>query len=67
MLEAKKGELVAAGVAHPSNMAAWKAVSRDELLRHRSRRTRGTEETVKTISCSCSLSHQPQTHWECHY
>ena len=49
LLEAKKGELEASGISNPSEKAARKAITREELLKHCRRRTRGAEETIKII------------------
>ena len=49
LMEAKKGQLMNAGVRNPSASAIRKAVSREELARHCRRRTRGTTETVGLI------------------
>lgn len=49
LLEAKKGDLTAAGIILPSDAAAKKAITKEELLRHCRRRTRGVDETIKAI------------------
>ena len=49
LMDAKRGELMAAGVPSPSTRAARKAISRDELARHCRRKTRGTQETLNHI------------------
>ena len=49
LLKAKRGELVAAGVKDPSDVAVRQAVSAPELARHCKRRTRGEENTTKAI------------------
>ena len=41
LTEAKKGELVSLGVSRPTNAAARKATTKEELLKHCRRRTRG--------------------------
>jgi len=67
LLEAKKGEMAAAGIPHPKDTAARKVISKEELLKHCRRRTRGVEETVKAIEqLLLSLSHLQRTYWECH-
>ena len=49
LLEAKKGEMVAAGIPRPTDAAARKAISRDELLKHCRQRPRGVEVTISAI------------------
>ena len=49
LLEAKRGELVAAGVRDPSDEAVHHTVSADELARHCKRKTCGEEATIKAI------------------
>ena len=49
LMEAKRGEMVRAGLSHPSDAAVRKAISREEVLRHCRRRTRGAEETTSAI------------------
>ena len=49
LIKAKKGELSALGVSHPSDAAARKAVTNKELLKHCRRRTKGVEETTRAI------------------
>ena len=49
LLEAKRGELVALGITNPSERAIRKAITKEELMKHCRRRTRGVEETTKTI------------------
>ena len=49
LLEAKRGELVASGITNPSERAIRKAITKEELMKHCRRRTRGVEETTKTI------------------
>ena len=49
LIEAKRGELVGAGVSDPSPAAIRKAISREELARHCRRRARGATETVELI------------------
>ena len=49
LIEAKRGELVGAGVSDPSPAAIRKAISREELARHCRRRTRGATETADLI------------------
>lgn len=47
--EVKQGEMRSAGLGHPSDTAVRKAISRDELLRHCRRRTRGAEQTTSAV------------------
>lgn len=47
--EAKRRELVKAGIANPSQSAVTKALTRAEMARHCRRTTRGTEETTKLL------------------
>ena len=49
LTEAKKGELVSLGVSRPTDAAARKATTKEELLKHCRRRTRGVEETIVAI------------------
>ena len=49
LTEAKKGELVSLGVSRPTDAAARKATTKEELLKHCRRRTRGVEETIIAI------------------
>ena len=49
LLLAKKSELQSAGIVRPSDSAAKKALSREELARHCRRRTRGVVETQELI------------------
>ncbi|XP_078606607.1 uncharacterized protein LOC144879237 [Branchiostoma floridae x Branchiostoma japonicum] len=49
LLHAKKAELVSSGIVNPPDVAAEKAVTKDELARHCRRKTRGTEATVEAI------------------
>ena len=49
LMDAKKGELMQAGLADPSLSAIRNALTKDELSRHCRRQTRGQEETVKEI------------------
>ncbi len=49
LMDAKKHELMAAGVPNPSTSAITKAVSRAELARHCRRQTNGTQETLANI------------------
>ena len=49
LIEARRGELVGAGVSDPSPAAICKAISREELARHCWRRTRGPTETAELI------------------
>ena len=48
-MEAKQGEMRSAGLSHPSDTAVRKAISRDELLRHCRRRTRGVQQTTSAV------------------
>lgn len=61
LLLAKKGELQSAGVSNPSDSAARKTISREELARHCRRTTRGVEETHQLIEELLSLSLLLQT------
>jgi hypothetical protein len=49
LLEAKKGELIQAGLPDPSPSAVRNSLAKQELSRHCRRKTRGYEETVKEI------------------
>ena len=49
LIEAKKAELMRAGVRNPETTAARKAIGRRELARHCRRRTRGVTRTVELI------------------
>ena len=49
LLQAKKSEMVKAGIPSPSDRAVSKAVTKEELAHHCRRRTRGTEETTAKI------------------
>lgn len=49
LMSAKRGELQAAGIPHPTPSAVNNALTRKELGRHCRRRTRGAEETVQLI------------------
>lgn len=49
LIEAKKGELVQAGLADPSPSAVRNSLSKEELSRHCKRKTRGHQETLKEI------------------
>ena len=49
LMEAKKAELMKAGIPNPREAAVKKAISKDELARHRRRRTRGVMNTVTAI------------------
>ena len=49
LMEAKKAELMKAGVPNPKDAAVKKAISRNELMRHCRRRTRGIANTVSAI------------------
>ena len=49
LIEAKKGELVQAGLADPSPSAVRNSLSKKELSRHCKRKTRGHQETLKGI------------------
>ena len=49
LMEAKRGEMRRAGVSHPSDAAVRKALSKEELLRHCWRRTRGVDETTLAL------------------
>ena len=49
LILAKKGELQSTGMTNPSDSAAKKAITREELARHCRRRTRGVEETRRLI------------------
>lgn len=49
LMEAKREELVSAGVSGSSPAAIRKAISREELARHCRRRTRGVTETTELI------------------
>ena len=48
-LAAKRSELVAAGVPNHPQVAVQKAVSKEEMVKHCRRRTRGTKETTDAI------------------
>lgn len=55
--EAKRRELMNAGVANPSPSAVTKALTKDEMARHCRRETRGTKETEELLeSLLLSLS-----------
>ena len=59
LLEAKKGELMASGIAKPSERAARKVVKEEELMKFCRRHTRKVEETTRIIEqllLSLSLS-----------
>ena len=47
--EAKKGELAASGISNPSEKAARKVITGEELLKHCWRRTGGVEERIQII------------------
>lgn len=47
--EAKRRELMNAGVANPSPSAVTKALTKDEMARHCRRETRGTKETEELL------------------
>jgi len=49
LMEAKKAELMKAGIPNPREAAVKKAISKDELARHCRRRTRGVMNTVTAI------------------
>jgi hypothetical protein len=49
LIEAKGGEMRRAGVSHPSDTVIRKALSKEELLRHCRRRTRGVDETTTAL------------------
>lgn len=49
LIEAKGGEMRRAGVSHPSDTVIRKALSKEELLRHCRRRTRGVDETTAAL------------------
>jgi len=49
LVEAKKSELAKIGVRNPTDEAAKKAITRDELAKHCRRRTRGTEQTTQLV------------------
>ena len=49
LFEAKKNELIVAGVPDPSEAAVKNAVTKNELARHCRRRTRGEEKTSELI------------------
>ena len=49
LAEAKRGELIRAGVTNPSESAIRKATTKLELARHCRRRTRGATESAKLI------------------
>jgi hypothetical protein len=48
-MSAKKREMVAAGIPHPSAIAVKKAITNEKLVRDYRRRTWGTEKTVEQI------------------
>ena len=56
-MEAKQGEMRSAGLNHPSDTAVRKAISRDELLRHCRRRTRGAEQTTSAVEALACHRH----------
>ena len=49
LMEAKKGELIQAGLPDPSPSVVRNSLAKEELSRHCRRKTRGYEETVKEI------------------
>ncbi|KAK3720983.1 hypothetical protein QZH41_018540, partial [Actinostola sp. cb2023] len=49
LCEAKKGQLIQAGVPRPTESAVRKAISKDELAKHCKRKTRGLKETKESI------------------
>ena len=49
LMEAKKAELMKAGIPNPREAAVKKAMSKDELACHCRRRTRGVMNTVAAI------------------
>ena len=57
LVKAKQQEMAIAGVPSPTELAARKAIKREEMARHCRRRTRGTKQTVQLIdSLLLSLS-----------
>ena len=57
LMSAKKGELIQVGLSRPSPTVVRKAVTKEELVRHCRRRTRGAKSTTKLIeSLLLSLS-----------
>ena len=62
LMEAKKAELMKAGIPNPREAAVKKAMSKDELARHCWRRTRGVMNTVTAIKALLlSLSSEKDT------
>ena len=49
LLEAKRSEMIAAGIPNPPPTAVQKAVTKEEMARHCRRRTRGAKETTEAI------------------
>lgn len=49
LLEAKKGEMVSAGISSPSEAAVKNAVTKAGMARHCKRQTRGEEKTTELI------------------
>ena len=49
LLAAKRSEMIAAGIPDPPPLAVQKAVSKEEMVRHCRRRTRGIKETTEAI------------------
>ena len=49
LMQAKKAEMVKAGIPNPSESAVRKAINKEELARHCRRKTRGAENTVQLI------------------
>lgn len=62
LLLVKKGELTSTGVSTPSDSAARKALTREELARHYRRRTRGVGEMTQLIEELLSLLLVTDTH-----
>ena len=57
LIKAKQQGMAIAGVPSPTELAAKKAIKREEMARHCRRRTRGTEQTIQLIdSLLLSLS-----------
>ena len=49
LMQAKRAELIAAGIPNPSGDAVKKAIKKEELARHCRRKTRGVEQTMELI------------------
>ena len=60
--EAKRGEMVKAGIPRPTEVAIRKAITKEELIRHCRRRTKGFDKTIGAVdSLISSLSSETDT------